>query len=98
MMVRPKQSQGRYSTRVRLGNEGHSFVGEFRYPKHVMTAGCRDDKDIEKQFRRQNAVGNTLVRTLPFAPADAKIQLLKFILLPNLWNGGGWMICNFLII
>ena len=26
MLVRPKQSQGRYSTRVKLGNEGLSFV------------------------------------------------------------------------
>ena len=29
MPVRPKQSQGRYSTRVRLGNEVLSFVEEF---------------------------------------------------------------------
>ena len=62
MLVRPKQSQGRYSTRVRLGNEELSFVEEFRYIGHVMTADCRDDKDIKKQFRRQNAVGNMLVK------------------------------------
>ena len=48
MLVRPKQSQGRYSTRVRLGNEELSFVEEFRYLGHVMTADCRDDKDIKK--------------------------------------------------
>ena len=48
MLVRPKQSQGRYSTRVRLGNEELSFVVEFRYLGHVMTADCRDDKDIKK--------------------------------------------------
>ena len=30
-LVRPKQSQGRYSTRVRLGNEELSFVEEFRF-------------------------------------------------------------------
>ena len=68
MLVRPKQSQGRYSTRVRLGNEELSFVEEFRYLGHVITADCRDDTDIEKQFRRQNAVGNTLVRKFSFAP------------------------------
>ena len=32
-----------------------------------MTADCRDDKDIQKQFRRQNAVGNMLVRKFSFA-------------------------------
>ena len=48
MLVRPKQSQGRYSTRVSLGNEELSFVEEFRYLGHVLTADCRDDKDIKK--------------------------------------------------
>ena len=51
MLVRPKQSQGRFSTRVRLGNEELSFVEEFCYLGHIMTADCRDDKDIKKQFR-----------------------------------------------
>ena len=58
MLVRLKQSQGQFSTRVRLGNEELSFVEEFRYLGHIMTADCRDDKDIKKQFIRQNAVGN----------------------------------------
>ena len=62
MLVRPKPSQGRYSTRVRLGNKQHSFVKEFRCLGHILTADGRDDKDIKKQFRRQNAVGNMLVR------------------------------------
>ena len=48
MLLRPKQSQGRYSTRVRLGNDELSYVDEFRYLGHVMTADCRDDKDIKK--------------------------------------------------
>ena len=52
MLVRPKQSQGRFLTRVRLGNEELNFVEEFRYLGHVMTADCRDDKDIKKQFRK----------------------------------------------
>ena len=77
MLVRPKQSQGRYSTRVRLGNEGLSFVEEFRYLRHVMTADCRDDRDIKKQFRRQNAVGNMLVKKFGFSSIEAKIQLFK---------------------
>ena len=42
-----------------------------------MTADCRDDKDIKKQFRRQNAVGNMLVMKFSFTPIDAKIQLFK---------------------
>ena len=36
-----------------------------------------DDKDIKKQFRRQNAVGCMLVRKFSFAPIVAKIQLFK---------------------
>ena len=47
-----------------------------------MTADCRDDKDIKKQFKRQNAVGNMLVRKFSFAPIDAKIQLLKSYFYP----------------
>ena len=77
MAVRPKQSQGRYSTRVRVGNEELSCIQEFRYLGHVMTADCRNDKDIKKQFMRQNAVGNMLVRKSSFAPVEAKIQLFK---------------------
>ena len=42
-----------------------------------MTADCRYDKDIKKQFMRQNAVGNMLVRKFLFAPIEGKIQLFK---------------------
>ena len=77
MLVRPKQSQGRVSTRVRLGNEELSFVEEFRYLWHITTADCTDDKDIKRQFKRKNAVGNMLVRKLSFAPIEAKIKLFK---------------------
>ena len=42
-----------------------------------MTANCRDDKDIKKQFRRQNAVGNMLVRKFSLKPVARKIQLFK---------------------
>ena len=67
-LVRPKYSQGRYSNRVRLGNEKLNFVEEFRYLGHVMTADCRDDEDIEKEFRMQNADGSMLGRKFSFAP------------------------------
>ena len=40
MLVRPKQSQGRFSTRIRLGNEELSFVEEFRYLGLIMH-NCR---------------------------------------------------------
>ena len=77
MLVRPKQSQGQFPTRVRLGNKELSFVEEFRYLGNILTADCRDDKDIKKEFRRQNAVGNMLVRKFSFAVIEAKIQLFK---------------------
>ena len=37
----------RYSTKDRVGNEGLSFVDEYRYLRHVMTVDCRDAEDIE---------------------------------------------------
>ena len=77
MLVRPKQSQGQSSTRVKLGNEELNFVEDFRYLGHIMTADCRYYKDIKKQFRRQNAAENMLVRKFSFAPIEAKIQLFK---------------------
>ena len=77
MLVRPKQSQGRYSTRVMVGNEELVFVKKFRCLVYVLTADCRDDKDIKKQFRRQNAVGNMLVRKFSFAHIEGKIKLFK---------------------
>ena len=49
MLVRLKQSQGRCSTRVRLGDKELSIFEEFSYLGHVMTAGCRDYKDVVKQ-------------------------------------------------
>ena len=77
MLVRPKQSQCLYSTRVELGNEELSFVEEFRYLGYFMTADCRDDKYIKKQFMRQNAGGNILVKKFLFAPIEAKIRFFK---------------------
>ena len=66
MLFWPKQSESRYWTRVRLGNEELSFVEEFRYLGYIMTAECRDSKDIKKEFRRQNAVDNILVTMISF--------------------------------
>ena len=48
-----------------------------------MTADCKD-KDIKKQFRRQNAVGNMLVWKFSFAPIEEK-KTVQVILLPHLW-------------
>ena len=58
MVVRPKESQCRFSTRVRLGNEELSLVEEFRYLGHVMSADCRDDKDIKNNsgYKMQLAI------------------------------------------
>ena len=72
MLVRPKQSQGRYSTRVKLGIEELGFVEEFRYLGYAMSTDSRDDKDIKKQFRRHHAVVNMLVRKFSFALIEAK--------------------------
>ena len=57
MLARPKQLQGRYTTRVRLGHKELSFVVEFRYLRHVMTQTVEIIRILKKQFRRQTAVG-----------------------------------------
>ena len=44
-------SQGRSA--MFLGNEELSFVVEFRYIGHIMTADCRDDKDIKKTIQEE---------------------------------------------
>ena len=82
MLVRPKQSQGRYSTRVRLGNEELSFIEKFGYLGHVMTADSWDDKDIKKQFMRQNSVGNMLVGNFSFARIEQKSNCSSHIVTP----------------
>ena len=73
------QSNHRVGTQQELGSEMRKsgFVEEYSYLGHVMSADCRDDKDIKKQLRRQNVVGNMLVRKFSFAPIEAKIQLFK---------------------
>ena len=46
------------------------YIVEFRYLGHVITAYCRDDKDIERQFKRKKAVGNMLVNKFSVAPME----------------------------
>ena len=54
------------------------------YIGHFMTADCRDDKDIEKQFRRQNSVGNMLVRKSHLHPLRQKSNCSSHIA-TSLW-------------
>ena len=66
MLVLPKQSQGQFSTRVRLGNEELSFVEEFRYLGHIMTADCRGykkTKDIKKTIQEAKCWSGNIICT-----------------------------------
>ena len=65
MFVRPRQSQ--YDDAVRLINDELSFVDEFRYLRHVLTPNCRDNKDVEKELRKRNAIGDMLIWKFSFA-------------------------------
>ena len=70
-------------TQQESGSELRNFaVEEFRYLGHVMTADCRHDKDISKQFRRENAVGNMLVRKFSFVPMRQKSNCSSHIVTP----------------
>ena len=57
---------------VRLENEELCSIDKFRYLGYVMTADCRDDKDIKREFRSKNAAGNMLVRKFSFTPTECK--------------------------
>ena len=75
ILVRPKQSQGGVSTKVRLGNEEHSFVKEFRYLGHIMTADSRDDKDIKNNSGGKMQLPICFIRKLSFRVAVATRQV-----------------------
>ena len=85
MLVRPKQSQGLFSTRVGLGNEELSLVEEFRYLGHIMTADCRADKRILK-----NNSGGKMQLAICWS-GSPRLHLLRqksngsVVLLPHLW-------------
>ena len=86
MLVKPKGCKYNIATEVALDGVTLNYVDEFRYLGHIVTADCTDNKDIDKQTRRQNAVGNMLIRKFSFAPTEAKIQLFKSYCYPIYCN------------
>ena len=85
MLVRPKQSQGRYSTRVCLGNEEFSFVVEFRWLGHVMTADCRGDKDIKRTIQEAKRSWQYAGHEVLICTYWGKNPIVQVILLLHLW-------------
>ena len=85
MLVRPKQSQGWYSTRVKLGNDELRFVEEFHYLWHVMTVDCRDEIRILKNNSEGKTSWQYSGREVLICTCGAKIPIVQDILLPNLW-------------
>ena len=85
MLVMPKQSQGQFSTRVRLGNEELCFVEEFRYLGQIMTADCRGDKDIKKTMQEAKCRGQYAGQEILISTYWGKNPTVQVILLPNLW-------------
>jgi hypothetical protein len=86
MLIRPKGPKCYFATDVKLGGVALSYVDDFQYLGHIVSADCTDDKDVAKQTRRQNAVGNMLIRKFSFAPKEAKIQLFKTYCYPIYCN------------
>ena len=78
-LCRSAQSNLRVGSQQVSGSEMRNLAlsRNFVTYTHIMTADCRDDKGIKKPLRKQNAVGNMLVRKFSFAPIEAKIQLFK---------------------
>ena len=52
-------------------------MDKFPYLGQVHNSDCRDNKDVEKQSRRQKAVGKMMITTLSFAQIEGKINLFK---------------------
>lgn len=77
MLIEPKSTKCIFSTRLTLNDTQLEYVEDFKYLGHIISSDGRDDKDILKQFRRQNAVGNMIIRKFSFAPLEAKVQLFK---------------------
>ena len=84
MLVQPKQSQGRFSTRVRLGNEELSFVEEFRYQGYIMTADCREDKDIKKTIQETKCSWQYAGQEVLICTYWGKNLTAQVVLLPHL--------------
>ena len=76
MLVRPTQSQGR---------EELSFVEELHHLRHVMTADCRDHKDIKKTIQEVNCSWQYAGQKVLICPDEGKNTIDQVILLPNLW-------------
>ena len=70
------QSNYSVGSQQESASEMRNETKEFRYLGHIMTADCRDDKDIKK-IRIENAIGNMMVKKFSFAPIEAKIKLFK---------------------
>ena len=83
------QINHRFGTQQELGSEIKNLAlyrGVSLTIGHAITAVCRDDNDIKRQFRRQNVVGNMLVRKFSFAcTCVGKHPTVQVILLPHLW-------------
>jgi hypothetical protein len=86
MLIRPKGPKYCLAIEIKLNGVTLSYVDEFQYLGHIITADCTDNKDIAKQTRRQNAVGNMLIRKFSFASKEVKIQLFKSYCYPIYCN------------
>ena len=53
------------------------LVQEFRYLGHIMTADCRDDKDIKKTINEAKCCWEYAGQEFLISPIEAKIQLFK---------------------
>ena len=82
ILVRPKQWQGRYSTKVRHGNEELRFVEEFRYLGRIMTTDCRDHKDIKKYIQAAKYDWQYAGHEVPICSCGGKNKLFKLYCYP----------------
>ena len=83
MLVRPKQLHGRFSTRVRLGNEELSFVEEFRYLWHIIKTVKM--MILKKTIQEAKCSWQYAGQEVLICTYWGKNPIVQVILLTNLW-------------
>ncbi len=75
MIIRLKYDRNAVFPNFVLTGSPLSISTDVKYLGHYMTDDFRDDMDINAQYRKLYAQGNTIIRKFHMCTADAKVEL-----------------------